>query len=346
MSNINLKEELHNYFMLYADCFLTKGYTRTMLYDVTKKRAFFIDNAYYDVIKDLEKRTLKEVTESIRKEDRKEFYDFINQMVENNFGVIIDQPEYFPRIPQEWDSPHEITNAIIDIRDSAHNYSDIFEQLDSLLCPFIQLRSYVELKPKEITEILKSYDRLYEFTHIEIILKFSKNLMVDEFLDLLKRFKMISLVFHSVGDKSLVDDLNDISSRMSFIKQAFNSCDNCGIINKSTMRFPEMREYMENTLYNNCLNRKISIDEDGEIKNCPSMKNSFGKVNERTLKSVLHNKDFTEVWKINKEQIQVCRDCEYRHVCSDCRAYVSDSSNIYSKPLKCGYDPYSGVWEN
>jgi len=29
----------------------------------------------------------------------------------------------------------------------------------------------------------------------------------------------------------------------------------------------------------------------------------------------------------------------------DCRVYLEQPSNIYSKPLKCGYDPYSATWQ-
>ena len=31
---------------------------------------------------------------------------------------------------------------------------------------------------------------------------------------------------------------------------------------------------------------------------------------------------------------------------SDERAYLTEPSNIYSKPLKCGYNPYTGEWAN
>ncbi|MNL67068.1 hypothetical protein D3C87_1916250 [compost metagenome] len=33
-------------------------------------------------------------------------------------------------------------------------------------------------------------------------------------------------------------------------------------------------------------------------------------------------------------------------MCTDCRAYVEDPKDIYSKPLKCGYDPYTNEWED
>jgi len=42
----------------------------------------------------------------------------------------------------------------------------------------------------------------------------------------------------------------------------------------------------------------------------------------------------------------VCQDCEFRHICTDCRAFIKDSNNIYSQPAKCGYNPYIAKWQN
>ncbi|HLT42986.1 MAG TPA: hypothetical protein VKZ95_09805, partial [Sphingobacteriaceae bacterium] len=43
--------------------------------------------------------------------------------------------------------------------------------------------------------------------------------------------------------------------------------------------------------------------------------------------------------------VDVCKDCEFRYICQDCRAYLKNSDDLYSKPLKCTYNPYEGVWE-
>ncbi len=53
---------------------------------------------------------------------------------------------------------------------------------------------------------------------------------------------------------------------------------------------------------------------------------------------------FKKYWDINKDKIYVCKDCEFRYICTDCRAYVEDPEDILSKPLKCGYNPYTGEW--
>lgn len=103
--------------------------------------------------------------------------------------------------------------------------------------------------------------------------------------------------------------------------------------------------FAESKSYNSCLNRKISIDINGNIKNCPSMPQSFGNIRDTTLQEAIEHKDFKKYWSITKDQIDVCKDCEFRYICTDCRAYKENPEDDYSKPLKCGYSPYTNKWE-
>ncbi len=96
--------------------------------------------------------------------------------------------------------------------------------------------------------------------------------------------------------------------------------------------------------HNNFLHGKIHIDFDGTLRNSPSMRESFGNIKDTKLSEVIDKPGFKEYWDINKDQIDVCRDCEFRYVCTDNRAYLEDPEDIYSKPLKCGYNPYTGEW--
>ena len=50
------------------------------------------------------------------------------------------------------------------------------------------------------------------------------------------------------------------------------------------------------------------------------------------------------IWKRILFLPNASKDCEFRYICTDCRAYVEDPEDILSKPLKCGYNPYTGEW--
>ncbi len=103
--------------------------------------------------------------------------------------------------------------------------------------------------------------------------------------------------------------------------------------------------FTEAQCHNTCLNRKVSINKSGEICNCPSMPKTFGNIKNKSIKEVIENPDFTKFWGINKDKIEICKDCEYRYICTDCRAFIEDKGNIYSKPLKCKYDPYTAEFK-
>ena len=76
------------------------------------------------------------------------------------------------------------------------------------------------------------------------------------------------------------------------------------------------------------------------------MQHKFGSVTSTKLKSVVAKKDFTKVWNISKDKISICKDCEFRHICTDCRAYLENPNDYLSKPLKCGYNPYTNKWSD
>jgi SPASM domain peptide maturase of grasp-with-spasm system len=118
----------------------------------------------------------------------------------------------------------------------------------------------------------------------------------------------------------------------------------CGVI-ASHYFMPNIQTFTESHHHNSCLNRKISIDTEGNIKNCPSMSQSFGNIRDTTLQEALDHPDFKKYWNVTKDQIEVCKDCEFRYICTDCRAYIENPEDMYSKPLKCGYNPYTCEWE-
>ena len=76
------------------------------------------------------------------------------------------------------------------------------------------------------------------------------------------------------------------------------------------------------------------------------MHESFGNVKDTRLATALEQEGVRKYWGISKDQVSICRDCEFRYVCTDCRAYVQQPGDDFSKPLKCGYDPYTNTWED
>ncbi len=129
-----------------------------------------------------------------------------------------------------------------------------------------------------------------------------------------------------------------------FTQDEITSSNHCGIISPDYFTI-NIKTFTEARKHNTCLNRKISVDTEGYIRNCPNMKEHYGNIKNTTLQQALEHPDFKKYWFINKDQVAVCKDCEFRYICTDCRAYIENPEDMYSKPLKCGYNPYTCEWE-
>lgn len=50
----------------------------------------------------------------------------------------------------------------------------------------------------------------------------------------------------------------------------------------------------------------------------------------------------TEYGHIKKDDIEICKDCEFRYICTDCRVQVDHK---YARPNTCIYNPYTNLWK-
>ena len=156
-------------------------------------------------------------------------------------------------------------------------------------------------------------------------------------------FRVTKLFLHDTKDVVL----KDISTtfEIHYIKNLITSFNNCGIVDSKYFNVNNYK-VLESFEFNSCLNQKISVDINGDIRNCPSMPKKFGNIVQDSLTDALENNNFKEFWKIPKTKITTCKDCEYKFICTDCRAFTENPEDKFSKPLKCGYDPYSNKWED
>jgi SPASM domain peptide maturase of grasp-with-spasm system len=346
MLSIDFSHHSNDFFYLFADCYPVKGYTRSMVCDVSRKKGYFIENIYYDLLTELGKHPIGEVLDMLAsEEDHVEFNKFLNYLLDNDIGTIVDDLSVFPPINIEWDHPSIITNSIIDLRNDLPDFNEIFSQLEDLNCRFIQLRFFECISLDKLIEILWITEKK-NFQCLQILLKYESEITtIKKLKKITYKYPIATLTVYDTPENYLDKIKGKGTNRVLFLNQQIQSKDHCGIINLKSLHFAALKGFMENTIYNGCLNRKISIDEKGEIRNCPSTSNSYGNVKDTTLKSVVDNPQFRDLWSVTKDQIKICEVCEYRRLCTDCRAYLQDPFDKYSKPLKCGYDPYTGLWE-
>ena len=329
-------------FRLFANCLPVRGARRSLVCDLQKGRGQFIPNDLYEILTEMRDLTLSQIRAHYDNAEDQALDEYFALLVNQEYGFWCDEPERFPDLDLSWDRPEAVTNAIVDVnRNSTHDFKSIFDQLDELGCLAVQVRAYNELPMNEVEQILEAASDT-RFRHMDFVLKFQPELTGDRLLELAARYQVISrIVVHSSPAASRTD-AGKMPLVIRFHKEAFTT-ESCGEV--APEYFSITTEHFTEALrFNTCLNRKISVSVDGEIKACPAMGHSCGNIKGVRLGQAAKDPVLVQIGSITKDQIAVCRDCEFRYICTDCRAFTAGPGDLYSKPAKCSYDPYAAKW--
>lgn len=336
--------------MLFSNCIMVKGARRSLICDLQKDLMIHIPNDLHDVFNKFKKGKVSAMLDYYGPDNHETILSYFRLLHENEFIFITEDKDLldsFPPLDLQWDAPSVITNAIIDFDENKitlRYFKTIIEQLDDLNCKYIQLRFFSAISKSDVFDIISKLNNSC-INHVEFVLPYNIELVNSECLaEILNERRISNIVFYNAPEY----DCKTFEFSLAFIAlipDKIISEHSCGKIHANSFT-SNIKLFTEAQNHNTCLNRKIGIDKGGNIKNCPSMRISFGHIFETKIKDVLNNDKFTYYWNIHKDNIGICKDCEYRYVCVDCRAYIEDSSNVFSKPLKCGYNPYLCTWED
>ncbi len=336
-------------FRLHADCFCVRGPVQSLIYDLGRMRMYSIPTAYAELIEETQGKSLGFIRETLTPEAFGYFETVLDFLVANQIARLFKPTEPFLSLPTTIDSPSQIQNAIIDVDLHLHDFSRIIEELGILGCEFLQVRAFSKVFGIGELESVASAVERAGLRGLEFVVHYDRHLTHEMLASFLLDHVMVSkMIVHSAPETLaipvLYPDTPVPKREVYYLARKIASCESCGHITRSMVTPPTTRSFVQLRQVNGCLYKKISIGSDGLVRNCPSIKDSFGAYVFGALSPVLSTPAFRDNWFRRKDQIQTCKDCEYRYACTDCRAYLQDSNNPLSKPAKCEYDPYSGKW--
>lgn len=336
------------YFNVFSNILFTKGATRILISDLQRNVSELMPLELYEIVEELKSNSIDEILDLYDNESKIIVEEYIDFLKEKEYGFITENSidKNFPKYSHKFQDHSAISNIIV--------------ELDTIL---------VLKKIKNSIENL-CIKHLIILTRINLTYQDLKNID-DVFKDSVLMGIQIYSPFYEEVDKNFITNLNTETNRISELvffdckKPPFKVEDeyrftinftgeniemkSCGKVDLKYFN-TNLPKVLEALNHNSCLHKKIAIDKDGNIRNCPSMPQSFGNIKDTTLEEALHHKDLKKYWNLTKDSIEVCKDCEFRYICTDCRAYTERTSiNAKgldtSRPLKCGYDPYTGEWE-
>lgn len=308
---------------LAGNCLLVKGYSKNLLIDIQ-------NNCWYHVEFDETAVSDAKKFKTLQPEVRKHLLE--HQIVTEIPKYMIDR---FPKINTSFDIPSHIESVIID-RNTASKYSivDVLHWVQCLHTKYIQLRYFQNpLSDLELNSIL-SYSDSSIIESLEFIIPYDSTL-VNYFGDAITKFpKIHRVIFHSCPEP-----LETGHPQITCIEQVITSSNQCGVI--QPILFSNHRKHVLKSInYNSCLYKKIGVDVNGNIRNCPSAHQIIGHVDQ--LDQLSTKQLETPLWYIKKDDVAVCKDCEFRYICTDCRIRTVDGE--YSRPETCPYNPYTNTW--
>ncbi len=331
-----------NFFIVSKDCLIVNGYSRSIVYDLTRQDYHYIPNSLSKIVQN----NIVDFNAELQKISDELKPVFIeNIQILDELDLLIWDSEHenltcFQNIDFIYDTPNKITNLIFEESPQNLLSQSLISQLNSIDCQHIEIRCF----NKDSLSLIPDFFENTRVLSVDIVtdLKTLNESEIDNFLNSDPRIRKL-ILFQSEKYKHI--HFEKTGADIVFIPKKYNKDNSdCGTICTSLFSI-DVLLVTESLNCNTCLNKKMSIGLNGEVKNCPSMPDVYGNINSNSLSQIANNNDFKKFWKIKKDDIQVCKDCEFRHMCTDCRAY-RDSENIYSHPLKCNYNPYIAKWSD
>lgn len=121
------------------------------------------------------------------------------------------------------------------------------------------------------------------------------------------------------------------------------------IVNKAIFAKITSNVFWRNRTGHNCFSEQICIGVDGNVYPClAERKISYGDITKESLVGIFFSGKARYFKNLSKDKVEICRDCEYRYCCFDCRVRAKDflGGDFHPNPWWCTYNPYRGKWED
>ena len=340
-----LDENLHKPFRLFSTCVVTQGHTRSLISDTQREATYFIPTILGEILADEQGQSFEQLVETYGAANRPYLVEYFEFLLERQLIFFLEdawEHDAFPPLNiSQYESAPAIEHLILDM--GSHTEYDpalVLEQLKALGCFHVEIRYYDFVDLDELTYLKTLADTLVK--SVEILMPYQAKYTPAYIAAQKLRDKYPWLLQITFFDAPQTQQVKQAHLLLHYTTQRITSAQHCGKIGYWAFA-NELPMITLSQNHNSCLYKTMGVDEHGFIKNCPSMQENFGHINDTTLQVAITKPGFKKYWNIHKAQVEACKVCEFRDICSDCRAYT-EGNDLYGKPLKCNYDPYSGEW--
>lgn len=328
------------YFALYANCIPVTGSKRSILCDLQRSTFHFIPNILAEKLLAERYFIVEQWMEEHNHEHDETISQYVSFLIDQEFGFITDEPELFPAMSTEWISPAYVTNAVIDRNGIPKiTLSAIVTKLEAEGCIAIKInysgRTTIDFIKTELRVFAESGIRSVTITFDKDYLskkELTELFQLENRLHQIQVFNSINSTVEKISHKGIIR-YSDRKQGIYYPKERYENF---------SISIPFFTESLHHHTF---FNRKIFVDNKGEIRNLPSGE-SFGNIESSNLRELISDKKFSRYFNIKKNELPVCNKCEFRNICQDNRIPYQDFQGKWQFKNPCGYNPDLMKWND
>lgn len=298
------------------------------------KMAFYPPDLSRIIINNYEHLSIQEILKKNKAiEDDLKFV--IDKLIQESIFFTTDLPESFKDASLDFHNFRTIDNMHIELPDFTFNHANAIKSFISHFMPRglkldIRMLSSVEEMEKWLTFFAQ-----LPIQSIECVVDFESGWITIDTLENLIHLNGAITLF-SVFNKPNVFQFKQEFAKLTRIID--------GEIPFPKF-FPSMELYLESMNYHTYFHLKLYINRLGEIKGAQELDSVFGTLetispSDASVGSV--NQNYSQA---KKERCDICRDCEFRHICIDNRIPLSREDNFFFFEDECNFNPYISKWK-
>ena len=332
------------YFRLFSNCIPVKGFKQSLIMDLQNNNFIKIPNLLIEVLQKLKNNNISNVKEFYKNENDSGIDTYLTYLVASNLGFYTDNPKNFTDLDLNWESPSQVSIAIINKAEKELNKDFLFDlQRLGVECLVIVFEKYSPNQKLQLANELKGIT----FNSLQLFI--DEEIEEQEIYSLMDIFPALTQIYFFNSKKSearIERNINIIKTKanISIIKME-------PILNFSRDFFSvNIQLFLEAQKHNTYFNRKLYVGDKGEIKSSPESQIIFGDINSgynfNSLSEIISGNEFQKYWYIHKGLIDVCKQCEYRYMCVDNRIPVQREEKEWFFKTECLYNPFIAKWKD
>lgn len=320
------------------------GYRRACVYDLPRRLYEIVPLAFAEMMQSIDGSCEWDmwIESSSNPNVAQEYF---KHALKSEYGVLLEQSlsEGFIAMDLEWRAPARITNCVVDVDRTSVWGPGHVRWLSAVQCHYLQFRVLDKLPHSHIVDIVNSFDHSH-VDHIQLLFppEYADDVeWMQSLLDQYPRLNSIRVYGMPQAGERYSDAIMRPIIWMGSSLEGYGPAKERMVIT--------MTLFCESQAYHNYFNRKLYIAKDGSIGNAPELTHRYGNINaiqdETEIIDIVDRSDFQRYWRVSKDVVDVCKDCEFRHMCMDNRVPHPRRSSAWYHEEECPYNPYICKWK-